>query len=449
MPVAPETAQNNAKRGLELRQKWGRGGTMVGVARARDLSNGADLSLSTIRRMASFNRHRQNYQPDKKENDGGPTAGTIAWLLWGGTAGVDWAIRISNENKSEMQIQRKTFDCQFEIKQEDNEYFYLKAYGASFNNIDAVNDVIEPKAFEKSIKTRKPKLLYGHDTKSPTIGIIDSIQEDNNGLLFEARMPKEDDFVRGRLMPQIKIGAMNSFSIGYKVKQAENNKQGNRMLKEIDLYEISLVTFPANDKATLQSFKAVDPELNLPLADREKEWDSNKAVANIRQYTDSNDAPSLDYANYFLYYDAENEDNFTAYKLPFVDIIDNEPTIIPRAIFAIAGALQGARGGLDVPTADRQEIINKINALYVRMAKEFEDETLISPLKKDLIESIDSIRALEKAIASKFSNQDAKTIVAKAKDIFQRDVEVKDQRDAEIMCELSLQTALLQIKNIQ
>jgi len=120
MPIAPITAQNNAKRGLELREKWGRGGTMVGVARARDLSNGADLSIRTVKRMASFNRHRQNYQPDKKESDGGPTAGTIAWLLWGGTAGIDWALSISNNEKMK---QFKTFECKFELKdsqEEDN-----------------------------------------------------------------------------------------------------------------------------------------------------------------------------------------------------------------------------------------------------------------------------------------------------------------------------------------
>lgn len=451
MPIAPETAQNNAKRGLELRQKWGRGGTMVGVARARDLSNGADLSISTIKRMASFNRHRQNYQPDKKESDGGPTAGTIAWLLWGGTAGVDWALRISNENKSEMKNKNLSFECKFEVKDnQEEDYFHLKGYGSTFNNVDRVNDIVEKGAFKKSIKKRMPKLLFGHDTRSVPVGIIDSIKEDEDGLIFEARMPKNDAFVKDRIMPQIKIGSLNSFSIGYTIDVAEtDSKTGIRKLKEISLYEISIVTFPANEKATLQSFKAVEPELNLALGDREAEWDSEKAIANIKDYTESTDEPSDDYYKYFLYYDAENEDNFTAYKLPFVDIIDGEPIIIPKAIFAIAGALQGARGGLDVPADDRQEIVNKVNRLYVKMAREFNDDSLISPLKKDFIDAIESIRTLEKAIATKFSNQDAKMMVAKAKEIFQRDVEVKDQREAELMCELSLQASLLQIKNIQ
>jgi len=445
MPIAPITAQNNAKRGLDLREKWGRGGTMVGVARARDLSNGADLSIRTVKRMASFNRHRQNYQPDKKESDGGPTAGTIAWLLWGGTAGIDWALSISNNEKMK---QFKTFECKFELKdsQEEDNYFNIKAYGSTFSNVDLVNDAVDKGAFKKSLKKRMPKLLWGHNMKDVPIGIIDNIKEDDNGLLFEARLPKDDAFVRDRLIPQIKIGSLNSFSIGYSTEVSEvDNKTGIRKLKEVNLYEISLVTFPANEKATLQSYKNVD--LNLPIADRDREWDGDKAVKNIRDYTQSIDEPSDDYSQYFLYFDGEKENQFTAYKLPFVDIIDNEPTIIPKAVFAIAGALQGARGGVDLPTNDRQEVVNKVNSLYLKMAKQFNDDNLISPLKKDFIDSIDSIRTLEKAIATQFSNQDAKMLVAKAKEIMQRDVATQQQRDAEL--ELYLSATLLKIKTIE
>lgn len=449
MPIAPITAQNNAKRGLDFREKWGRGGTMVGVARARDLSNGADLSIRTVKRMASFNRHRQNYRPDKKESDGGPTAGTIAWLLWGGTAGIDWALSISNDEKMK---QFKTFECKFEFKEseEDDLYFNVKAYGSTFSNVDLVNDAVDKGAFKKSLKKRIPKLLWGHNMKDVPIGIIDNIKEDDNGLLFEARLPKDDAFVRDRLIPQIKIGSLNSFSIGYSTEVSEvDNKTGIRRLKEVNLYEISLVTFPANEKATLQSYKNVSADLNLSIADRDREWDGDKAVKNIRDFTQSTDEPSDDYSQYFLYFDGEKEDQFTAYKLPFVDIIDNEPTIIPKAVFAIAGALQGARGELDLPANDRQEVVNKVNSLYIKMAKQFNDDNLISPLKKDFIDSIDSIRTLEKAIATQFSNQDAKMLVAKAKEIMQRDVATQEQRDAENMLELSMKIALLKIETIK
>lgn len=95
--VPPQAVRNNAKRGLELREKHGRGGTAIGVARARDLSNGKAISISTINRMVSyFARHAV----DKKgEGWGVDSAGYIAWLLWGGDAGRAWANRISKENR--------------------------------------------------------------------------------------------------------------------------------------------------------------------------------------------------------------------------------------------------------------------------------------------------------------------------------------------------------------
>jgi hypothetical protein len=78
----------NATRGLELRKKHGKGGTAVGVARARDIKNRASLSPDTVRRMHSFfSRHEGN------QAGGEDDAGYIAWLLWGGDAGKSWAKR--------------------------------------------------------------------------------------------------------------------------------------------------------------------------------------------------------------------------------------------------------------------------------------------------------------------------------------------------------------------
>ena len=96
----PASAVANAKKGLKLRKQYGRGGLSPaeaksqgidsGVTRARKIASGK-VSEHDVRRMSAFNRHRQNYRPEKKMPDGGPTAGTIAWLLWGGTSGVNWA----------------------------------------------------------------------------------------------------------------------------------------------------------------------------------------------------------------------------------------------------------------------------------------------------------------------------------------------------------------------
>lgn len=86
---------DNAARGLALREKHGRGGTEVGVARARDLKNRTDLSPDTVRRMDSyFARHAVDKDG---EGWGKDSAGWIAWLLWGGDAGRDWAARKAKE----------------------------------------------------------------------------------------------------------------------------------------------------------------------------------------------------------------------------------------------------------------------------------------------------------------------------------------------------------------
>ena len=96
----PASAVKAAKKGLAQRKEWGRGGLSPseaksqgidsGVTRARKIASGS-VSRHDVRRMSAFNRHRQNNRPEKKMPDGGPTAGTIAWNLWGGTSGVNWA----------------------------------------------------------------------------------------------------------------------------------------------------------------------------------------------------------------------------------------------------------------------------------------------------------------------------------------------------------------------
>jgi HK97 family phage major capsid protein len=89
-----EAMAENARKGLEWREEFGRGGTEVGVARARDLSNRLELSIDTVRRMYSyFARHEVDKQAEgfSSGEDGFPSAGRIAWELWGGDAGKSWA----------------------------------------------------------------------------------------------------------------------------------------------------------------------------------------------------------------------------------------------------------------------------------------------------------------------------------------------------------------------
>ncbi|MEP9402961.1 hypothetical protein [Sphingomonas sp. VNH70] len=86
----------NAEKGLKLRERFDRGGTEVGVKRAKQLADGKPLSDADVKSMHSyFARHKVDKDTKAHEwgNDDDPSAGYIAWLLWGGDEGRDWAER--------------------------------------------------------------------------------------------------------------------------------------------------------------------------------------------------------------------------------------------------------------------------------------------------------------------------------------------------------------------
>lgn len=96
----PAGVREEAKNGLEWREKYKRGGTAVGVARARDLSNGKNISPETARRMSSyFARHAVDKKGEgwSPGENGFPSAGRIAWALWGGDAGESWASKLTRQ----------------------------------------------------------------------------------------------------------------------------------------------------------------------------------------------------------------------------------------------------------------------------------------------------------------------------------------------------------------
>jgi hypothetical protein len=91
----PRRARENAKRAVKYAEKngWGDCGTQTGKTRAHQLANGENISADTVQRMASFNRHRQHKDVAYDEGCGG-----LMWDAWGGTEGVEWAIRKINES---------------------------------------------------------------------------------------------------------------------------------------------------------------------------------------------------------------------------------------------------------------------------------------------------------------------------------------------------------------
>lgn len=94
----PQAVADAAEKGLRLRDEFDRGGTDVGVARARDLKNRENLTPDTIERMVNyFARHEVDKDADDFGNEDDPSAGYIAWLLWGGDDGREWAENIKSK----------------------------------------------------------------------------------------------------------------------------------------------------------------------------------------------------------------------------------------------------------------------------------------------------------------------------------------------------------------
>ncbi|MFP5077274.1 hypothetical protein ACLE20_08185 [Rhizobium sp. YIM 134829] len=89
--IPPAAVAKAAEKGLQLREKFGRGGTQIGVSRARDLKNRSHLSDDVVKRMVSyFARHNVDKRAKNFGDDENPSAGYVAWLLWGGDAGKAW-----------------------------------------------------------------------------------------------------------------------------------------------------------------------------------------------------------------------------------------------------------------------------------------------------------------------------------------------------------------------
>src|SRR3989337_2081711 len=112
---------------------------------------------------------------------------------------------------------------------------------------------------------------------------------------------------------------------------------------------------------------AVTSFQDLPMADRDREWDGDAAEKRVRRWADAEDEPNEKYRDAHVWYDADNKDNFTAYKLLIADVIDGRLTAVPRGVMAAGGVLQGARGGVDIPDSDVARVKSHLAKYYKKM----------------------------------------------------------------------------------
>lgn len=258
----------------------------------------------------------------------------------------------------------------FDVKSIDEQGIF-EGYAAVFGNEDLGGDIIEPGAFKKTLQENpRMPILWQHDPREP-IGVTLEAYEDTHGLRVRGQLNLETS--RGReAYALLKQGALKGLSIGYDAIK-EVWEGARRRLKEIRLWEWSLVTFPMNPLAQVTAVKAVVPFQDLPLASEDRSWDADAARARIAKWAGGPEKENIDWSKYrkaFLWYDSENAENFGAYKLPIADVIDGKLMAVPRAIFAAAAAIQGARGGVNIPDSDIPAIKRHLERYYRKMDKE-------------------------------------------------------------------------------
>lgn len=154
---------------------------------------------------------------------------------------------------------RKTLDTSLKIKSvsESGEF---SGYGSVFGVKDSYSDIVIKGAFAKSLaawkdKGRLPALLWQHRMDEP-IGLYTKMEEDDEGLYVEGRLLIDDDPMAKRAHAHMKAGSITGLSIGYSLNDYEYDKEKVAfVLKEIELWEVSLVTFPANDQARINDVK--------------------------------------------------------------------------------------------------------------------------------------------------------------------------------------------------
>lgn len=156
---------------------------------------------------------------------------------------------------------REFLDRPFEVKEVGDDGTFT-GYGSVFGNVDSYGEIITPGAFNDSLaalksKGRAPAMLWQH-RGGELIGVYTRVAEDGHGLLVSGKLALK--VARGAEAHELlKMGALSGLSIGFITREDSYDKlTGIRTIKKVDLWEVSLVTFPANDEARVSAVKQVE-----------------------------------------------------------------------------------------------------------------------------------------------------------------------------------------------
>ena len=165
-------------------------------------------------------------------------------------------------------LNKKRLDIPFEIKSISDSGAFT-GYGSVFGVKDSYSDIVIKGAFTNSLnqwkeKGRLPALLWQHKMDEP-IGYYTKMVEDENGLYLEGQLLIDDDPLAKRAHAHMRAKSLSGLSIGYVLNDYDYDKEKSAfILKDIDLWEVSVVTFPANDEARIDNVKSIFESGDIP-----------------------------------------------------------------------------------------------------------------------------------------------------------------------------------------
>lgn len=313
----------------------------------------------------------------------------------------------------------------------------VEAIVAVFGNVDDGEDIVFPGAFAKTLAERfnRVTVLDNHRTDSimRVIGkpleareisrnelppdILMRAPDATGGLWTKTQYLMDTPEGRGAFI-RIASGAVKEYSFAYDAIQSDYVRapdgRTQRHLKELRLWEYGPVIWGMNPATATVGAKSNDTPANddksvaaarsLPLAPRDRAWDASAADARVREWAEAGDAPTAKYRRAFLWYDAENAEQFGSYKLPFADVIDGDLTAVFRGIAAAAARLEQA----DIPDADKATIRDVINGYYAKARREYDDDSIVSPFEKAkaLEDTLAELKARVEALEAKLAPAD-------------------------------------------
>ena len=429
----PQGVRDEAARALKwiADGKAGSGFTDTGRVRASQLASGDSVSADTVLRMFAYlSRHEVDKQGKgfNVGDEGYPSAGRVAWAAWGGDAGFSWSSKIreqlsaraallegvSMESRDAMESET-TSDLPEEVSELLGDVFalYVLAHGAHWNvkganfseyhklfqkiyedvfgSVDDFAEVLRklgvtaPFSLADFVPLADVALLTADKNQDPALLAsallkANDIVLDQLGDVFDCATNYAQqgvaNLVAGRIDQHQKWKWQLSASIGQEVV--------NPVVDPVDAQgnDVDDVMPEPMAHIMLDGMRKASGGMQLPIGERDSEWDAKAAEARVRAYATSGDSMNWEkYGEAFFYVDESAPDKLGSYKLQFADVIGQTLTAMPRGIFAVAGVLAGSRGGVDIPADEQDAIKAKVSEYYDKMANKFDDKTMTAPFE--------------------------------------------------------------------